>query len=483
MLMEQERIVVVGNGMAGSRFVSEVRQRDPDVPVSIFGAEAEHPYNRVLLSNVLAGSREPHSIGMVDGSWYQEHNVDARFNTTVTFVDREAGVVHASDNTRTRYKTLVLATGSQAVIPSMPGTENGLPDGATAFRTLGDCRTIMDSADSARNAVVIGGGLLGIEAARGLAGRGIDTTVIHAKGHLMDRQLDCGAGRVLTRTLNDLGVRFRFGQKTTALHSENNKVTGVEVNRQEVLPASLVIFACGVRPEVGLARAAGLAVDKGVVVDGELRSVCDPNVRAIGECSQHEGEVYGLVSPAWEQASVLADLLTKPGSTARFAGSQLVTRLKAQNVELVAMGNVQHDPDSEDVEVVQFADPTRKTYKKIVVRDDRLIGAVLLGETDTAGILSQFYERSAEVPADRLGLLFPNVSGRTVSETPVRIPDHATICNCNNVSKGDIHKSWELGARTVEAVACKTRATTGCGGCTDAVDGIVSWLNKQEATF
>jgi assimilatory nitrate reductase electron transfer subunit len=297
----------------------------------------------------------------------------------------------------------------------------------------------------------------------------------------MDRQLDRGAGRVLSRTLNELGIDVRFGENITALHSENNKVTGVEIGYEEVLPAGLVVFACGVRPEVGLARDAGITIDRGIVVDDELRSVSDPSVRAIGECSQYDGQVYGLVSPAWEQATVLADLLTKTDSTARFTGSQLVTRLKARSIELVAMGDVHHEADSVDAEVVQFADATRKTYKKIVVRDNRLIGAVLLGETETAGTLSQFYERSAEVPSERLSLLFPNIGSPAVSESPVHMPDHTKICNCNNVSKGDIRESWEMGARTVEAIANQTRATTGCGSCVIAVEGIVSWLNAQES--
>jgi assimilatory nitrate reductase electron transfer subunit len=479
-------IVVVGNGMAGSRFVTEVRTRDPQVPLTVFGAEARQPYNRVLLSNVLAGNTGPEQIGLVDPAWYARNHVETRPGVQVTRIDRDAKVVHASDGTATPYDTLVLATGSTSFIPPLPGTAGGLPAGAVAFRTLDDCGAIIDAARTARGAVVIGGGLLGIEAARGLAGRGLPVTVLHRAGHLMERQLDPGAGKVLARTLSRLGIRTRLAAHAAALRTDSGaagpRVTGVEVADGEILPADVVVFACGVRSEVGLARAAGLAVDRGIVIDQTLRSVTDPAVRAIGECSQHAGTVYGLVAPAWEQAAVLADLLTGAEPAARYTGSRTVTRLKAASVELAAMGETHHDPDDEDVEVVQFADATRGTYKKVVIREDRLIGAILLGETDTAGALTQLYDRSAPLPADRLSLLFPGVGAPAGTDSPVRMPDAAKVCQCNNVTKGQIRVCWEKGARTVEDIAARTRASTGCGSCQDAVEGIVCWLAEQEST-
>lgn len=479
-------IVVVGNGMAGSRFVTEVRRRDPRVPLTVFGAEARQPYNRVLLSNVLAGVTGPEQIGLVDPAWYARHHVDARPGVRVTRIDRNAKAVHASDGTVTSYDTLVLATGSTSFVPPLPGTDGGLPAGAVAFRTLDDCGVIIDAARTARTAIVIGGGLLGVEAARGLAGRGLPVTVLHLAGHLMDRQLDPGAGKILARTLSRLGIQARLAAHVAALRTEadgvgGRRVTGVEPAGGAVLPADVVVFACGVRPEVELARSAGLAVDRGIVVDERLRSTTDPAVRAIGECSQHDGTVYGLVAPAWEQAAVLADLLTGAEPAARFTGSRTVTRLKAAGVELAAMGDTHHDADDEDVEVVQFADATRGTYKKVVIREDRLIGAILLGETSTAGTLTQLYDRSAPLPADRLSLLFPNAAVPGAADSPVRMPDAAKVCQCNNVTKGQIRACWEKGARTVEDVAAATMASTGCGGCRDAIEGIVCWLDEQES--
>jgi assimilatory nitrate reductase electron transfer subunit len=232
---------------------------------------------------------------------------------------------------------------------------------------------------------------------------------------------------------------------------------------------------------VGLARAAGLEVDRGIVVDDTLRSVTDPSIRAIGECSQYGGTVYGLVAPAWEQATVLADLLTGADAAARFTGAREITRLKAASVDLVAMGETHHGDDDPEVEIIQFADASRGTYKKVAIRADRVIGAILLGETSTAGTLTQLYDRASPLPADRLSLFFPGVGGAQPADSPVRMPDAATVCQCNNVSKGRIRACWEDGARTGEEITARTRAGTGCGGCRDAVEGIVAWLGEQDA--
>lgn len=480
-----DRVVVVGNGMAGSRLVGELRARDPAVPITVFGAETQAPYNRVLLSNVLAGVTRPDHIGLVDAAWYAAHGVDARLGVEAVRVDRAARTVHASDGTATRYGTLVLATGSTAFVPPMPGLRDGLPEGAQVFRTLDDCRRITELAASARRAVVIGGGLLGIEAARGLAGRGLEVTVLHLAGHLMERQLDPAAGRVLARTLAALGIGTRLQADVTGLRTAGGAVTGVELARPgggtETLATDLVILSCGVRPEVGLARAAGLAVGRAVLVDDELRSVTDPSVRAIGECAEHRDEVYGLVAPAWEQAGVLAGLLAGTEPAARFTGARQITRLKAAGIELASMGETHFGDDDEDVEVVRFTDAARGTYKKAVIRDGRLIGAILLGETSAAGTLTRLYDRAAPLPAERLGLLFPGMSAAAEAESPVRMPDAATVCQCNNVSKGEIRACWQAGARTAAGVARATRAGTGCGGCKDAVEGILGWLDGQES--
>jgi assimilatory nitrate reductase electron transfer subunit len=464
------RLVVIGNGMAGARLVSEVRARDRNIRITVFGAETWQPYNRVLLSNVVAGTSTPEQVRLLDSSWYADHGVTAHLGVPVVAVDRETRSVLTADGLREPYDVLVLATGSEAVVPPIPGVER-----ATAFRTLDDCDRILDAAATARGAVVVGGGLLGIEAARGLAGRGLPVTLLHLAGHLMERQLDAEAGLMLQRTLNELGVHIRTGVNVSAVHDDT-----VELADGERLDADLVVLACGVRPVTGLAADAGLAVERGVIVDDELRTD-DPSIFAIGECAQHDGRVYGLVAPAWEQAAIVADLVTGTDKNARYRGSRLVTRLKARSVELAAMGETHVDEDDDPAaEVVRFSHRARGTYRKLVIRDGRLVGAILLGETAAVGTLTQLYDRGGPLPGDRAGLLFPGLGAAPVAENPMRMPDSARVCQCNNVTKGQIRACWESGARDVAAVAAATRATTGCGSCKDAVEGIVGWLCEQE---
>jgi assimilatory nitrate reductase electron transfer subunit len=462
------RVVVIGNGMAGARLVSEVRARDRHAKLTVFGAETWQPYNRVLLSNVVAGTSGPDQVRLLDPSWYADHDVTAVLGVEVTQVDRDTQTVIAADGRREPYDVLVLATGSEPIVPPIAGVER-----AIAFRTLDDCQAILAAAQTARRAVVIGGGLLGIEAARGLAGRGLPVTLLHLADHLMERQLDPEAGLVLSETLEGLGVDTRTGVVVSAVGAD-----GVELSTGETVAGDLVVLACGVRPVVGLARDAGLEVDRGIVVDDELRTD-DPAIFAIGECAQHDGTVYGLVAPAWEQAAVVADLITGADKTVRYRGSRLVTRLKAKSVELAAMGETHLTED--EAEVVRFSHRARGTYRKLVIRDGRLVGAILLGETAAVGTLTQLFDRGGPVPGDRAGLLFPGLAGAApVADSPMRMPDSAKVCQCNNVTKGRIRACWESGARDVAAVAAATRATTGCGSCRDAVEGIVSWLCEQE---
>ncbi|NRQ38243.1 NAD(P)/FAD-dependent oxidoreductase [Nonomuraea sp. NN258] len=459
------RLVVVGNGMAGSRLVSEVRARDPRMRITVFGAEECRPYNRVLLSNVLAGSARPEQVRLVEPSWYERHGVTAVFGSPVAHIDRDTGHVVTEDGRREPYDLLVLATGSDAIVPPIPGVARAIP-----FRTLGDCERIIAAAGRSARAVVIGGGLLGIEAARGLAGRGLPVTLLHLAEHLMERQLDLEAGQVLGETLAGLGVRIRTGVNAEAVTGE-----GVRLAGGELVEGDLVVLACGVRPVTGPAAAAGLEVRRGVVVDDELRTD-DPSIFAIGECAEHDGTVYGLVAPAWEQAEVAADVIT--GGKSLYRGSRLVTRLKASSVELAAMGETQLTEDQ--AEVVRFTHRAKGTYRKLVIRDDRLVGAIVLGESDAVGTLTQLFDRGGPVPGDRAGLLFPGLSTAPVADSPVLMPDAAKVCHCNNVTKGQIRACWEAGARDVAAVAAATRATTGCGTCRDAVEGIVGWLCEQE---
>ncbi|GAB3678465.1 FAD-dependent oxidoreductase [Actinocorallia lasiicapitis] len=477
-------IVVVGNGMAGSRLLTEIRRRDAETPLTVFGAEDRNAYNRVMLSNVLAGKTRADELELVAPSWYREHGVDARQGVCVTGIDRQERVVLASDGSRTAYDRLVLATGSRALVPPIPvltGQEHtgvlaagGLPAGVAVFRTLADCDLISAAARDAKRVIVVGRGLLGLEATRGLADRGLHVTVVHLVGHLMERQLDRQAGQVLARTLRRQGLHLRLSAQVDGIEVGAAGASGVRLSCGELLPAELVVVACGVLPETGLARAAGLAVDRGVVVDDRMVSVSDPDVMALGDCAQFGETVYGLVAPAWEQATVLADLLTGTDPAARYAGSKLLTRLKASAVDLASMGEIDHDPyDPEadpDVEVLQYADPARHTYKKVVLRDGRLVGAILLGETSTAGTLARLFEGAGELPGDHLGLLFDGI-GSAGAEGPA---DDDVVCFCNNVTTSTIKRCWQQGARSVPEVTAHTRAGTGCGGCRETVRSLLA---------
>ncbi len=500
------RVVVVGNGMAGARVVERIRWRDPGhrLRITVFGAEPHPAYNRILLSAVLAGRARAEDISLASPSESAVAGVTVRSGAPIVLaspsesavagvtvrsgvpivaVDRSRHEVVAAGGERVPYDVLVLATGSRPVVPPLPGlsTPDGLLPGAAVFRTLDDCQRLAATAESARRAVVLGGGLLGLEAARGLAGRGLAVEVLHAAGHLMDRQLDRAAGRVLRRTLAGLGVRTRLRARATAV-TGGERVRGVMLADGAVVPADLLVIACGVEPETSLAAAAGLRVDRGIVVDDTLRSVTDDRVYAVGECAQHAGQVYGLVAPAWEQADVVADRVTGAAPAARYAGSRLVTRLKATGVELAAMGEAHLDDsddgeDGHDTEVVQFLDPARGTYKKLVLRGDRLVGAILLGDAPTVGTVTQLFDRGTPVPADRLALLLdrppgPGQRGDSAADTD-------TVCHCNGVTAGAITACWLAGARTLGDVARATRATTGCGGCTDTVAGILAGHDRS----
>ncbi|KOV76933.1 FAD-dependent oxidoreductase [Nocardia sp. NRRL S-836] len=484
------RVVIVGYGMAGARLADELRRRDPDIAITVIGAEPHAAYNRVLLSTVVAGSMTPAATRLHDDGWAAAHDIDLRLGHEVVAIDRVTRTVElaATRGASARsdraegprvtvpYDALVLATGSTPWVPPAEGlVEDGtLAEGVVAFRTLDDCARIEAKARKGMPVAVLGGGLLGIEAARGLAGRGCLVTVVHPVGHLMERQLDPGAGGVLARTLGKLGIEFRLN----ALAAKYLPGDGLVLDDGTHVPAELVVVSAGVRAETSLAVEAGLTVDRGIVVDDVLRT-SDPRIHAIGDCAQHPGTVSGLVQPAWDQAAVLADRLTGANPAARYSGTSVVTRLKARDVDLAALGDVHTDVDCPDAEVLCFQEPSRGRYAKLVLRDDRVTGAIVLGAPDAAATITQLYDRGIPAPTDRLALLL----GRALpaeAASPADLPSSAVICRCNTVSKGQIVSAWRAGAETVPQLAEATRATTGCGGCKDAVCGLLDWLGASQ---
>jgi assimilatory nitrate reductase electron transfer subunit len=480
--MSTRRVVILGYGMAGARLAEDIRRLDPRgerVELTILGDEPHPAYNRVLLSTVLAGSLDTRAIQLHDTRWAERFGVDLRLGSTVTGLDRAARRLDLADGSTVDYDALVLATGSRAWVPpieGLRGDDGELAPGVHTFRTLDDCARILDEARPGAPVAVLGGGLLGLEAARGLVGRGSLVTVVHPMDSLMERQLDRGASRVLADTLRRAGIEFKLGVGATRYVPGD----GLKLADGGHVPADLLVVATGVRAETELARAAGLDCDRGILVDDFLRT-SDPRIHAIGDCAQHPGTVSGLVAPAWEQAAVVAALLTGCDPAARYRGTAVVTRLKARDVDLAALGEALTDTD-DDVEVVKVEDRTRGRYAKLVVRDDRVAGAILFGVPDAAAAITQLYDRGVPLPVDRLALLLGRAlpDGAPPAASVGDLPATALICRCNSVAKGKLVAAWRDGARDVPALARVTRATTGCGGCTDAVGDLVDWLNAAE---
>ncbi|MFJ4097962.1 FAD-dependent oxidoreductase [Amycolatopsis japonica] len=475
--MSPRSVVIAGYGMAGARLADEIQRRDPEgerVRLTVVGAEEHTAYNRVLLSSVVAGTMRPEAVRLHDDEWPSRTRADLRRGVSATSIDRDKRRVHLDDGSTVDYDALVLATGANPWMPPVEGLEPG-PD-VVAFRTLDDCARILDAAKLGAPVAVLGGGLLGLEAARGLAGRGNLVTVVHPMPHIMERQLDAESARVLTRKLEELGVAFRLGVGAARYVSGD----GLKLDDGTHVPADLIVVSTGVRPETKLAVDAGLTVEGGIVVDDLLRT-SDGRIHAIGDCAQHPGAFGGLVQPAWEQAAVVADLVTGAKSASRYRGTQAVTRLKARGIDLTALGETMTGADDPTAEVLTFSDPAGCRYGKLVVRENRVAGAILLGLPDAAATITQLYDRGTPVPEDRLAVLLGRSlpPGAPSASSPADLPASAVICRCNAVTKGRLVEAWRGGATDVPALAGATRATTGCGGCKDAVSGVAKWLAAQ----
>ncbi len=388
--------------------------------------------------------------------------------------------MHGAEGISERYDALVIATGSRAFIPPMDGSRSAagtLKDGVFVFRTLEDCHALVQRASSASRAAVIGGGLLGLEAARGLLERGLEVHVIHLMGHLMELQLDPTGGAILQRTLEELELNVRLGTKTRAVLGDEH-VTGLQFEDGSTLACDMVVISAGIRPNTELAREAGLRVERGIVVGDDLRTPDHPDIYALGECAQHRGQTYGLVAPLWEQAQVLADRLSGRKPQASYAGSKVATKLKVMGIDLAVMG-AREAVAGQDEEVT-YVDATRGIYKKLVIRGGRLFGATLLGDTSSASTLLQAHDREHALPEDRAELLFPAM-GEAKPRSVAELPDEAQICNCNGVSKGQLVQSIQGGCRSLKTLCESTRAGTGCGSCKKDVQLLLEAVSGGES--
>jgi nitrite reductase (NADH) large subunit len=369
----------------------------------------------------------------------------------------------------------LIASGSRAFIPPMIGarlTSGQLKKGIFGYRGLDDCAAILDYVKQSKKVVTIGGGLLGLEAARAMKLLGAESHIVHLAGHLLEMQLDLTGGTILRRAIEDMGIHVHVKKLTTEVLGED-KVTGLIFKDGEKLECDMVIVAAGIKPNAEVGVRAGLRVERAIVVDDHMRSVDDPNVYVVGECAQHRGRVYGLVAPLWDQAKVFADHVTGKNPNAAYHGSKLATKLKVMGIELASMGI--NEPAEERDEVIQFSEPKKGTYKKLIVREGRLVGGILMGDISKAAYLMQTFDRDSPLPEERLSLLF-DLGAPSQKITFDEMPASTQICNCNGVTKGAIGTCIASGKRSAPAVMDATRAGKGCGSCKVMVGELVAWF-------
>jgi len=475
--MAKQRLVVVGNGMAGARAVEEVLARGGAelFDITMFGDEPYGNYNRIMLSNILCGIQDTSEIFINSLPWYAENGIILHAGSPVTEIDRASRKVRTASGIIAEYDILLIATGSRSFIPpiqGLNGADGKMKPGVFGFRTLDDCDGIIATAKASAKAAVIGGGLLGLEAARGLLNHGCEVHLIHLGRHLMPAQLDATGGAMLRTAMQKMGVKIHL-EKNTAEILGQERVTGLRFKDGESLECDMIVVAAGIKPNAEIGRSAGLTVERAIVVDNHMRSVDDMNIYVVGECAQHRGQVYGLVAPLWDQARVFADHVTHTDRDAAYHGSKLATKLKVMGVELASMGLT--EPEHEHDEVVQFSEARHGTYKKLIVRDGRLVGGILMGDISKAAYLMQAFDRETPLPDERLSLLF-DLGTPPQKVTLDEMPATAQVCNCNGVTKAAIGACVASGKRTPKAVMSATRAGMGCGSCKGLVGEVVAWF-------
>ena len=470
--MGREKLVVIGNGMAGMRCVEEVLKRDPlRYQITVFGAEPHTNYDRIALSSVLAGDKEIDEIVINPLSWYGENEIRLFAGDSVVAIDRTTKTVTSESGRVEPYDRLLLATGSRPIVPPIPGLE--LP-GHCAFRDIADIDQMIDASIWYKRAIVIGGGLLGLEAANGLLKRGMSVAVVHLMDTLMERQLDPVAGGLLRRELDGRGLNFFMNGQTEEIFGEA-RVEGVRLADGREIPGDLVVMAIGIRPNIDLAKRCDLEINRGVVVDDGM-CTSDPDIFAVGECVEHRGKTYGLVAPLYEMAKVCADRLTKDDApSSGYAGSVLSTKLKVTGVDLFSAGNF---GGGEDCSNLTFHDSARQVYKKLVLRDDRLEGVVLYGDVADSGWYFELLRKREDVSAFRDGLLFGQnivaAMGNAPKTSVVDLPDDYQICGCNGVCKSSITDTIAAkGLTTLDEVRSYTKASASCGSCTPLVESLL----------
>ena len=484
--MSKMKLVMVGNGMAGVRTLEELLKLAPDLfDITVFGSEVHPNYNRILLSPVLAGEQTLDEIILNPLTWYQENGIELHTGCTVTQVDRVKREVHAQNldgsTVVKAYDRLLLATGSNPFMLPIPGKDL---KGVLAYRDIADTQAMIDAAKQYKEAVVIGGGLLGLEAANGLMKRGMQVTVVHGAEWLMERQLDKVAGGLLQESLEERGMKFLMRAQTQELKSDaDGRVSAVCFKDGSHVNAQLVVMAVGIRPNTALAESMRLHCDRGIVVSDTLQTITDPRIYAVGECASHRGIAYGLVAPLFEQGKVLATHLAQMG-IGRYTGSLTSTKLKVTGIDLFSAGDFMGNNGAatpglaDDTEEIVLSDPHEGVYKKLVIRNDQLVGACLFGDTVDGSWYFKLLREGRSVADIRDKLMFgeSNIGdvGHEGHSKAASMPDEAEVCGCNGVSKGSICKAIrEKGLFTLDEVRKQTKASASCGSCTGLVEQIL----------
>jgi nitrite reductase (NADH) large subunit len=470
-MSDKPHLIVIGNGMAGCRAVEEILARDPDkYRITIFGAEPRVNYNRIMLSPLLAGEKSFEDIVINGQEWYADNGIALVAGDPVVAIDRAAQTVTGRSGRTEHYDRLILATGSDPFIIPVPGKD--LP-GVITFRDMDDVGKMLEAANRGGDAVVIGGGLLGLEAAHGLSLRGMKVTVIHLMPTLMERQLDEAAGWLLKDALEKRGQTILTQADTGEIYG-NGKVEGVRLKDGREIPCSIVVMAVGIRPSTGLAKAAGLEVNRGILVDDHMLT-SDPAVLAVGECVEHGGMVYGLVAPLWDMCRSLADCLT--GNPSGYTGSVTSTKLKVSGIDVFSAGDFSGGEGCEDI---VLRDATRGVYKRVIVKEDRVIGAVLYGDTADGNWYFDLLRKGEDIADIREALIFGQAfaSGGALADPKAAVAalsDDAEICGCNGVSKGQVMACIAGGATSLDAVRSGCKASASCGSCTGLVENLLAF--------
>ncbi|KMW59392.1 Nitrite reductase [NAD(P)H] large subunit [Candidatus Rhodobacter oscarellae] len=459
-------LVIIGAGMAAGRLVEHASEQG-DWNITLFNAEPRGTYDRIMLSPVLAGDKTYEQIVTHDAAFYEDKGVTCRFGERVTAIDRAAKTV-TGDNGTVSYDKLVIATGSEPFMIPLPGHDL---EGVIAYRDLEDTERMM-GLGAGQKAVVIGGGLLGLEAAAGMHARGVDVTVVHLMGHLMERQLDEAAGYLLRKELIERGIKVLCSSNSKEILGENGRVKALVLDNGTELPCDLLCMAVGIRPSVALAKEAGLACGRGIHVDDQMIT-SDADVLSIGECVEHDGAVFGLVAPLYEQAKVAAKTLA--GQEAGFVNKETATKLKVTGCDLFSAGDFAEGEDRDDI---VYRDPARGVYKRLVLQGDRLIGAVMYGDTADGGWFHGLIKDKTDVTEMRDTLIFgPAFQGGAALDPMAAVaalPADAEICGCNGVCKGQIVEAIQGGATDLGAVQATTKASSSCGTCTGLVEQLLA---------